>query len=142
VRLAAPRRSSAPQALHALEVARQHVDLEIELIARLQRAERGHFGGVRDQVQRELTGAVGLVSDLVDGQRDAIDRDRSLGGEIGRQLARDRNADPPRIPLRADADYFVDDVVVGFEDAVRQPVVAYPSGVGRGVAPGHWWSSL
>lgn len=40
----------APEALHALKIARKHIDLEIDPVALRQRAQRGHLRRVRDDV--------------------------------------------------------------------------------------------
>ena len=55
------------QALHPYQISRQHVDLEIDHCAYRQLAQRRHFGGVRDDVEGEVAGAVLAVADVVDG---------------------------------------------------------------------------
>src|SRR5215217_3118242 len=73
------------------EVTRQHVDLEIDLRARFHLAESGHIPGVRDQINAE-----DVVLDLVDGQADAFDGDRALGGDQPVQRLRRADADAVR----------------------------------------------
>src|ERR1700743_520852 len=67
--------------LHALQIAGEHIDLDVDLLAGGQRAKRRHRLGVGYEVDGEMGGAVILVGDGVDGQRHAIDRHRALGGE-------------------------------------------------------------
>src|SRR3546814_16699011 len=59
--------------LHALQVAGEHVDLDIDRPAGRERAQRRHRLRVRDDVDRE-TGAVALVRHLVDRQPHAVER--------------------------------------------------------------------
>ena len=72
---------------HALDVARDQVDLEVDPAAGDEGAERGVLQRVRNQVDAELA-AVREVLDAVDRQADAVDRDRALVGQEPRQAAR------------------------------------------------------
>src|SRR3569832_640003 len=64
-------------------VARLGVDFEIDVVARLERADRGHLERMRDDQHREI-----VALDRVHGQRHAVDRDRALGRDVARKLAR------------------------------------------------------
>ncbi len=68
-------------AQHALDIARNQVDFQVHLRARLQVAQRGVFHRVRDQVDADLA-AIGQVSDPVHGQAHAVDGDRALVGQV------------------------------------------------------------
>jgi len=52
----------------------------------LKLAQCGDFPGMRDDVEHETAGPVGLVRHFVDCKRNAIDRDRALGRDIGREF--------------------------------------------------------
>src|SRR4051812_32421351 len=71
--------------LHALQIAGEHVDLEIDGPARLNRAQCSDGGGVGNEVEHEMH-ALGPVLDRVHGQRHAVDGDRALGRDIRRDL--------------------------------------------------------
>ena len=80
--------------------------------------------GVRDEIDREVGGAV-RVDDRVDGQRDAIDGDRSLGGEIRREVAGDPQVDAARVPVGADRAHLRDPVDMAGDDVAAE-LVAQP----------------
>ncbi len=61
----------------------EHVYLEVHQAARLPGFERGHGQRVRHEHQLEAAG-LGAVH----RQRDAVDRDGALGGDVARELAR------------------------------------------------------
>ena len=60
---------------HALQVAREHIDLEIDRPSLSQFGERGDIPGVRDDVECEMRAAVVGVGHTVDRQRNAVDGD-------------------------------------------------------------------
>ena len=63
------------------DVLGEHVDLQIDLVARFERAERGHFERVRDQ--RDLEGAVAQGRDR---ERDTVDGDRPFLHAVAENL--------------------------------------------------------
>src|SRR3954467_10472728 len=65
--------SSGSATDEALDVLGEHVRLEVDLVARLERSERRHVERVRDERDREP----GVV-EAGHGQRDAVDADRAL----------------------------------------------------------------
>ena len=67
-------------------VARHEVDFEVEPSAGAKRSERRDFQRVRDDQHGKR-----VAVDLVDGQRNAIERDRALRRDEARQLAGTRN---------------------------------------------------
>ena len=66
------------ETLHPFEVAREDIDLEIDLIAVIQLAKRRDLGGVWDDVQQKVANTVSMIAHIVDGKRDAFDRDRQM----------------------------------------------------------------
>ena len=73
-RLSCRRRTDDVTRLHQpRRVAGHQVDLEVDLVAGRERAERRHLQRVRDDQHRE-----GVAVDLVDGERHAVERDRAL----------------------------------------------------------------
>ncbi len=86
---------------HALDIAGDQVDFQVDPAARLQRAQRRVLHGVRDQVDADLA-AFGRVGDAVDGEADAVDGDRALVGQVLAQRARARARAAPsfRRPAR------------------------------------------
>ena len=55
----ASRSGIAAQTLHPHQIARQHVDFEVDAVARFKRAKRRDRAGVRDEVEREQAGPAG-----------------------------------------------------------------------------------
>ena len=75
-----------------LDVLREHVDLEVDRVARRERAERRLGQRVRDERDREA-----VVVERGDGQRDAVDGDRALLDAVAedvRPARRSRSAAP------------------------------------------------
>src|SRR5258706_9931575 len=60
--------------LHAFQIARKDVDLDIDRLARRERGEGGDGRGVRDDVDPDQN-AAGDVFDRIDCQRHAVERD-------------------------------------------------------------------
>ena len=89
---------------HPVDIAREDVDLDIQLSSGVNFARSRLLRGVGDDVDREMGRAVLGVAHVVDGQRHAVERDRPLGAIIGAEIARDADADSGRIAFRADTD--------------------------------------
>ena len=62
---------------HPVEVAGDHVNLDIELSALRESSQRRLMCGVRNDVHREMRAVVG-IADFVHGERHAVERDRAL----------------------------------------------------------------
>src|SRR5438132_1497394 len=60
-----------PQLLHPAEIARQHVDLDVELAAGRKVAPCRHLLGMRDDVEPEAHAAAGKIRYLVHSERNA-----------------------------------------------------------------------
>src|SRR5215204_4584356 len=71
----------APSTCQLLDVLGEDVDLEVDLVARLERAQGGDLERVRDQGDRK-----GLVVDRGDRERDAVDGDRALLDAVAEDL--------------------------------------------------------
>ena len=124
----APGSGIAAQALHPHQIARQHVNLEVDAVARFERAERRDRAGVRDQVEREQAGSAGQVVDGVDRQRDALDRDRAFGGDVGGKVSRGGDDDAPRIARRLHAVDGAETVDVAGDDMSAQFIAQFERG--------------
>lgn len=92
-------------AQHPLAIPRDRVDFQIDLLAGRQMLERGHRNRVRDQIDAELR-AIGEIFHAVDGQANAIDRDRTLVRQIPAQRLRCKYAELPGFPHRLEAHHF------------------------------------
>ena len=67
----------------ARRVARHDIHFKIELVALLQRAEGRNLQCVRNDQRRES-----VLFDVVDGERDAVERDRAFRRDEARQILR------------------------------------------------------
>ena len=65
---------------HPVYIAGEHINLDIELSADGDFAERRHLSRVRNDVDRET-----VAADFVDRQRHAIERDRAFGRDASGQ---------------------------------------------------------
>ena len=83
-------------AFQALQIARQDVNLQIHVPTSFQRSQCRVTGCVRNDVDRKVGAAVFGVIQIVDGQRDPVDRNRALGGDEGRDGRRRPDRDPRR----------------------------------------------
>ena len=72
-----------PSAEQALDVLREHVDLEVDRVAGRERAERGDGERVRDERDREA-----VLVEAGDRERDAVDCDRALLDAVAEQPGR------------------------------------------------------
>ena len=81
----------------------------------LARAERGHRKRVRDDQNRE-----GVGGDLVDGERDAIERDRALGGDEAHQIARRAQGQPRHVGQVLARDKLGDAIDMAGDDMAAQ----------------------
>ena len=72
-----------------LDVLGEHVDLEVDLVAGRERAERRHRERVRDERDREA-----VVVERGDRQRDAVDGDRALLDAVAEDALRARRPRP------------------------------------------------
>ena len=61
-------------------IAGQQIDFEIDLVADADLAQRGDAQGVRDHQHRKS-----IAVDLVDGERHAVERDRTFEGDEARE---------------------------------------------------------
>src|SRR5579883_891873 len=104
------------------DIARQHVDLEIDAVARPRRPEAGAALGVRDDVDAE-DGAL----DLVDGQRHAVEGDRALGRDRARERRWRAEAEADGIAFRAALDDLGRPVDMAQHDMAAE-LVAEPQG--------------
>ena len=108
------------QALQTLEVTGEDVDFQIDAIAAAQAAQRGDIRRVRDQVQVEIARAIGVVVERIDGERHAIDRDRALGGDVGRDFCRGRDLNVERSADFFAACHMADGIDVPGDDMAAQ----------------------
>src|SRR5207237_4213919 len=101
----------------------------------------------RDDVDGEGHAAVGEALDLVHGQRDAVERDRALGGDIGAELPARDHADAPRIadlldrrdladPVDMAGDDMPAELVADLERALEVDLRAFGPEAGRSAALG------
>src|SRR6185437_10335553 len=81
------------------DIARQHVDLEIDAVTDLGRAEGRMRQGVRDEVHAET-----VALDLVDRQRHPFESDRALGRDGAGELVWHAEAEAFGIPLLSPLD--------------------------------------
>src|ERR1019366_6618580 len=81
---------------HPLDVAGDEIDLEVDLAADLHVAQARALHRVRDQVDAELARRL-RIDDAVDGEGDAVDRNRALHGEKAGEIARRFDAQLPRL---------------------------------------------
>ena len=94
------------------DVAGKHVDLQVDPVAGLFRAQGGVGQGVGDDVDAEA-----VVLDLVDGERDAVERDGALGRDEARELApAPRRVKRRELAVGADVDDAADAVDVPGHD--------------------------
>src|SRR4029077_9626334 len=99
------------------DVARQHVDLEIDAIPNFCRAERGVDQRMRDEVDAEA-----IALNLVDGERDAVERDRAFGRDrLGEGLGH-AEGEALGIALAPSLDDFGDRVDVARNDMAAELV--------------------
>jgi SAM-dependent methyltransferase len=75
--------AACPSGHEALDVLREHVDLEVHRVARRERAERRHLERVRDERDLER-----VVVQRGDRERDAVERDRALLDAVAEDLLR------------------------------------------------------
>ena len=101
--------------IQTLYVARQQIDFEIDARAGLERAERGHFERVRDEVDRRNS----RPSHFVDGEAHAIERHRTLARDVTRQRLRRRELDAQRARIGRRGEDFGDAI-----DVPGNPVTA------------------
>ena len=107
---------------HALDVAGDQVDLQVDAAAGLEPAQRGVLHGVRNQVDADF-GAVLHVGDAVDREADAVDGDRALVGQVLAQRAGRQHAQFPAFADRREPGDGADAVDVARDDVAAQPVV-------------------
>src|SRR4051812_42549706 len=93
------------QSEHAIDIARENINLDIRLLSRFDRSECGVLGGMRDDVDRRMRASVLRLANFVDRQRHAVERDRTLGRDHRRELSRDGESDASRIAVSAGTDY-------------------------------------
>ena len=107
------------------DIARQQVDFEIDLVARLQPAERRDLRRVRNDVDAEAR-----AIDLVHRQRDAVERDRALGRDEARQRHRHLERDAHGLAFRRHRDDLAHAVDMAGDEMAAQ-LVAELSGRSR-----------
>ena len=117
-----------PQALHPLQIAREHVDLEVDPLAFAQRTKSRHFAGMRDYVHAETASAVRQIFHLVHRQRDAIDGDRTLGRKVGRERLGRIESETARIARWRNAGDRGDAIDMAGDDMTAQLVAKLQSG--------------
>src|SRR5574340_234423 len=102
---------------HALDIARDEVDFEIDRLARSEQAQ----GGDLHRVRNEVDGEVALL-DAIHRQAYAIDRDRPLARDVFGQ--RRGGADHQLVALarRGEAQHFADAVHVAGHEVAAEPV--------------------
>ena len=81
---------------HPCQITRQHVDFDIDLLALGQCGKGGYRPCVRDDVEREVRSTPRLILNRVDGERNAVNRYRTLGRDIGGDVAGDFDDDMVR----------------------------------------------
>jgi hypothetical protein len=109
-------------AQHALDVAGDQVDLQVDPGAGFQCVQRGVLHRVRDEVDAQL-GAFRPVRHAVDGEAHAVDGDRSLVGQV---LAQRLGCEDAQVPAFADRLHFqheADAVDVARNDVPAEAVV-------------------
>src|SRR5690606_12041088 len=112
---------------HALDIAGDQVDLQVDGRADFQVAQRRDLHGMGDQVDGDFR-AFFLVVHAVDRQADAVDRDRALVGQILRQVGRDDDAQFRRFLDRIEAGHAAHTVDVAGNQVPVQ-AVAQPQGM-------------
>ena len=121
---------SYPASMQALDVLGEHVDLEVDLVARLERAERRHFERVRDQRDLER-----VVVERGDGERDAVDGDRALLDAVAQDLrGRPRPSTTPS-PSDSTADA-ADAVDVALDEVAAERLARAQRGLEVDLVPG------
>ena len=109
---------------HPVDIAREHVTLHIELSSDCDLPKRRLLSCVGNDVDRE-TGRIVHVSDGIDGQRHAIERNRALRRDHRSDLARHANLDSRRIAFGVDGSHLADRVHVAGDDMPAE-LVAEP----------------
>src|SRR6478672_2568059 len=99
---------------HAVDIAREDVDFDIQLSSGRDVAERRLVRRMRDDIDREVGRAVVGFADVVDGQRHAVEGDRAFGCNHDAKFAGDGNANSNRIAFGGGAD----DIPYGINMAV------------------------
>ena len=117
------RRSGQPARAceHALDIACDQVDLEIDLAPGGEAAQGRVLDGVRDQVDAEFASVV-AVDDAIDRQADAVDGDRALLREEASQRARRGDAQLPRLAGALEPSHGADAVDVAADEVAVEPV--------------------
>src|SRR5512132_2113790 len=93
----AGRSKTSPVLDQAGNISRQQVDFQVHPVARPGFAE----GGDRERVRNDIDPETRSIH-LVDGQRDAVDRDRTLRGDEAGELSRRLEDEAARCPFRRD----------------------------------------
>jgi hypothetical protein len=91
-------------------------------------ADRGDGGGVRDDVEREMAGAIGLVGDVIDRERDAINGDRAFFRDIGGKVGGGGNDDAPRIASLIHAGHMAHAIDMAGHDMPAQFIAQFECG--------------
>src|SRR6476469_5937550 len=87
---------------HSVNITGQDVDFDIELSSGDQISQRRLLRGMRDDIDREVSRSVLRVTDIVDGERHAVERDRAFGGDHRTESAWDAHANAHRNAFGAD----------------------------------------
>src|SRR5690348_9687773 len=95
--VASIRRIVVSAGAESLRVLREQVDLDVQLVARLGRAERGVLE--RERHERDLDA---VVAQRRDRQRDAVDGDRALLDAVAQQVAREPERQARAVAFRVD----------------------------------------
>src|SRR5437868_287967 len=107
---------------HPVYVAREHVNFDIELLPRAQFAKRRVLGRMRNDIHCKMGVAVLRVAYFVDGQRYAVEGDRTFRRDHWRELFWNADPDARRVALWTSADKLGDCVDVAGDDVAAQLV--------------------
>ena len=102
---------------HALDIACDEVDFEVDPRAGRQALQRGDFQGMRNQVDPEIR-----RFHPIHGKAHAVDGDRALARDVLRQLARRPDHEFPAFTVLPEADDLADTVDVPSHQMAAEPV--------------------
>jgi hypothetical protein len=108
---------AARRAEHALDVARDQVDFQVDAAARLQTTERRRVERMGNQVDAE-----GGAVDRVGGQADAIDGDRALAGDVPGERCRRADFEQTIVADRIETQYLADAVDVPGDEVAAEAI--------------------